>query len=62
MRDLALNNSRRYWDEIRRLKSNGNLCPEISLNEFYEHFKDVYSISEPFRDADVEASVFDLTK
>ncbi|MES9883266.1 MAG: reverse transcriptase family protein [Sedimenticola sp.] len=60
LRELAQNNARQFWSEIRRIRGNANNSPDVSLDDFFDHFKEVYSIAEPFRDLDVETRVSDV--
>jgi hypothetical protein len=52
--DLARNDPQRFWKEIKKFKNKNPNRTNISTNEFYEYFKELFSDSEVFANNEVE--------
>lgn len=57
LHDLASNNPRLFWQEIRRMRGNTPNDTPLCLQDFFEHFKDIYSANSDFKQAFVEQFV-----
>ena len=55
--ELASKNPKAFWQEIRRMKGSAENQPSVSLRDFFEHFKGVYSESSEFSQDFVEQFV-----
>lgn len=47
--NLATNNPRLFWSEIKRIKGDTSTSSGISTDEFFDHFKDIYSNVDDFK-------------
>ena len=64
LHELATKNPKAFWQEIRRIKGGAKNQPSVSLQDFLEHFKGVYSENSEFSQDFVEQFVqnnFDQT-
>ncbi|MEW8545015.1 MAG: endonuclease/exonuclease/phosphatase family protein, partial [Candidatus Thiodiazotropha sp.] len=57
LHNLATNCPRKFWDEIKKFKNSKTGSNEIDLKSFYEHFRGLYSVDEPFSRDDVESKL-----
>ena len=47
--DLATSNPKAFWSEIRRMKDDKSKPCNVSLQAFYDHFKEIYSENSDFK-------------
>ena len=59
LHEMASNNPKAFWREIRRMKGDDQGGSKLSLQDFFEHFKDVYSENSNFTQNFVEDFVSD---
>ena len=52
--DTAKNNPQKFWDEIRKIKGKNKCSPQVSTEDFFNHFKGLYSSENVYRDEEVE--------
>lgn len=52
--DTAKKQPQKFWDEIRKLMGKKKCTTDIKPEDFFEHFKNLYSDEDSFRDDDVE--------
>ena len=57
--DCAKNNPQKFWDELRKLKGRKGGQADISMEEFFDHFKNVYGMADVFSDDNVERILSD---
>ena len=59
LHNLATNCPKKFWDEIKKTKNSKSGSNEVDLKTFYEHFKHLYSVDEPFSRDQVESRLRD---
>ncbi|XP_053375116.1 uncharacterized protein LOC123554108 isoform X1 [Mercenaria mercenaria] len=55
------NNPKKFWDLVRKYKKKCKNNSNLSANDFYEHFKSLFSDNDVFMDQDVESTINDDT-
>jgi len=56
LNDLAKNKPQQFWKEIKKFRKN-NKAGKVSKEDFYNHFKGLFSDSDLFQNDDVESNV-----
>ena len=59
LHDLATSNPKAFWSEIRRMKDDKSKRSNVSLQAFYDHFKEIYSENSDFKIDQVDAFIED---
>ena len=59
LHNLATNCPKKFWDKIKKNKNSKSGSNEVDLKTFYEHFKHLYSVDEPFTRDQVESRLRD---
>ena len=57
LHDLATSNPKAFWSEIRRMKDDKSKQCNVSLQTFYDHFKEIYSENSDFKIDQVDAFI-----
>ena len=57
LHDLATSNPKAFWSEIRRMKDDKSKQCNVSLQAFYDHFKEIYSENSDFKIDQVDAFI-----
>ena len=54
LHNMANSNPKQFWNEIKRLKGNCHMNHSISNDDFFKHFKDLFSNDNAFKNESVE--------
>jgi exonuclease III len=54
LHNFAKNQPQKFWKEIKKLKKNKTDIGDITIEEFYDHFKDLYSNNDVFLNNQVD--------
>ena len=57
--DCTKNNPQKFWDELRKLKGRIGGQADISMEELFDHFKNLYEMADVFSDDNVERILSD---
>ena len=57
LHDDAQSSPKKFWETVRKFKNKKNKSENITIDEFYNHFKDVFSDKDNFTNVDVESGL-----
>ena len=61
LQDIAKSQPQKFWDELRRIRGSDKTATNLTAEDFFDHFNNLYSSSEAYKNEEVEATLSNNT-